>query len=79
MCPQRQLPPIGPSSARILRGFNKACACVGSIVSRYSNLQRANSVQLLVRLQQAILQPCALYGCEIWAPADAAVVPLQGL
>ena len=59
--------------------FNKACASVGSIFSRYSNLQCANSVQLLVRLQQAILQPCASYGREIWTPADAAVVPLRGL
>ena len=59
--------------------FNKACASVGSIFSRYSQLQWANSVQLLVRLQQAILQPCASYGCEVWAPADAAIVPLQDL
>ena len=39
----------------------------------------ANSVQLLVRLQQAILQPCASYGCEVWAPADASIVPLRDL
>ena len=44
--------------------FSKACASVGSIFSQYSQLQCANSVQLLVRLQQAILQPCASYGCE---------------
>ena len=59
--------------------FCKACASVGSIFSRYSQLQCANSVQLLVRLQQAILQPCASYGCEVWAPADAAIVPLRDL
>lgn len=59
--------------------FSKACASVGSIFSRYSQLQCANSVQLLVRLQQAILQPCASYGCEVWAPADAAIVPLRDL
>ena len=45
-----------------------------SIVSRHMNLQYANSVQLLVTLQQAILQPC-----NIWAPADAAIVPLGKL
>ena len=59
--------------------FSKACASVGSIFSRYSQLQCANSVQLLVRLQQAILQPCASYGCEVWAPADASIVPLRDL
>ena len=59
--------------------FSKACASVGSVFSRYSHLQCANSVQLLVRMQQAILQPCASYGCEVWAPADAAVVPLWDL
>ena len=31
------------------------------------------------RLQQAILQPCAWYGCEVWAPADAAIVLLRDL
>ena len=37
---------------------------MGSIFSLYSILQCANSAQLLVRLQQAILQPCALYGAS---------------
>ena len=59
--------------------FSKACASVGSIFSRCSQLQYANSVQLLVRLQQAILQPCASCGCKVWAPADAAIVPLRDL
>ena len=67
--------PKHPVQAR----FSKACASVGSIFSRYSNLHCANLVQLLVRLQQAILQPCASYACELWAPVDAAVVPLRGL
>ena len=52
--------------------FSKACASMGSIFSRYYHPQCANSVQLLVRLQQAILQPCASHSCEVWAPADAA-------
>ena len=59
--------------------YSKACASVGAIYSRYSKLNCANSVQLLVRLQQAILQPSALYGCEIWAPSAAAVTPLRKL
>ena len=59
--------------------FSKACASVGSIFSRYCQLECANSVQLLVRLQQAILQPCASYSCEVWAPADAAIVSLRDL
>ena len=25
------------------------------------------------------MQPCASYGCEVWAPADAAIVPLRDL
>ena len=59
--------------------FSKACGAVGSIFSRYANLECANSVQLLMRLQQAILQPCASYGCEVWAPAAAAQGPLKQL
>ena len=59
--------------------YSKACASVGAIYSRYSKLECANSVQLLVRLQQAVLQPSALYGCEIWAPSAAAVTPLREL
>ena len=34
---------------------------------------------LLVRLQQAILQPCVSYRCQVWASADAAMVPLRDL
>ena len=45
--------------------YSKACASVGAIYSRYSKLECANSVQPLVRLQQAILQPSASYCCEI--------------
>ena len=38
--------------------FSKTCTSVGSMFSRYSNLQCANSVKLLGSLQQAIRQPC---------------------
>ena len=37
------------------------------------------AVQLLVRLQQAILQPCASYACEVWAPASACIGPFRNL
>ena len=57
----------------------KALAALGSIFSRYRDLECANSVQLLIRLQQAILQPCASYACEVWAPAAAAADPLREL
>ncbi len=30
----------------------------------------ANTVQLLLRLQQTILQPCASYACEVWAEEE---------
>ena len=59
--------------------FSKACGAVGSIFSRYANLECANSVQSLMRLQQAILQPCASYGCELWAPAAAVEGQLKQL
>ena len=49
-----------------------------SIWSRYRGLGCANSVQLLVRLQQAILQPGASYACEVWAPSSACIGPLRG-
>ena len=57
----------------------KALASLGSIFSRYRDLECANSVQLLIRLQQAILQPCASYACEVWAPAAAVAGPLKEL
>ena len=50
-----------------------------SIFSCYSGLECANSVQLLIWLQAAILQPCASYGCEVWAPFAATLGPLQDL
>ena len=57
----------------------RALASLGSIFSRYRHLECANSVQLLIRLHQAILQPCASYACEVWAPAAAAAGPLKEL
>ena len=60
---------------RLARGY----AAQGSIFSRYAGLGCANSVQLLVRLQQAILQPCASYACEVWAPASACIGPFRNL
>ena len=32
-----------------------------------------------MRLQQAILQPCASYACEVWAPASACIGPFRNL
>ena len=32
-----------------------------------------------MRLQQAILQPCASYACEVWAPASACIAPFRDL
>ena len=60
---------------RLARGY----AAQGSIFSRYAGLGCANSVQLLVRLQQAILRPCASYACEVWAPASACIGPFRNL
>ena len=60
---------------RLARGY----ASQGSIFSRYTGLGCANSVQLLLRLQQAILQPCASYACEVWAPASACIGPFREL
>ena len=51
----------------------------GSIFSWYTRLGCANSVQLLLRLQQAILQLCASYACEVWAPASACSGPFRDL
>ena len=36
-------------------------------------------MQLLIRLQQAILQPSASYACEVWAQAAVAAGPLKEL
>ena len=57
----------------------KALASLGSIFSRYRDLECVNSVQLLIHLQQAILQPSASYACEVWAPAAAVAGPLKEL
>ena len=57
----------------LARGY----ASQGSIFSRYTGLGCANFVQLL--LQQAILQPCAAYACEVWAPATACIGPFKEL
>ena len=48
---------------------------IGAIYFRFSKLECANSVQLLVRLQQAVLQPCASKGCEVLSLSAAAVTP----
>ena len=63
----------------ITHRHSRALASLGSIFSRYEGLECANSVQLLIKLQQANLQPCASHGCEVWAPAARAVRPLQEL
>ena len=55
--------------------FSQACASLRSFF-RYSKLQCSNSVRLLVRLQPSILQPSALYGCEVGGPPRAATGPL---
>ena len=60
---------------RLARGY----ASHGSIFSRYTGLGCAKSVQLLLRLQQAILQPCASYACEVWALASACIGPCRDL
>ena len=60
---------------RLARGY----ASQGSIFSRYNGLGCANSVHLLLRLQQAILQSCASYACEVWAPASACIGPFRNL
>ena len=56
---------------RLARGY----ASQNFIFSRYTELGSAYSVQLLVRSQQAILQPCVSYACEVWAPASACFGP----
>ena len=57
--------------------YSKACTPWGP--SSICNMQPR--VQQLVRLQQAILQPCTLYDSEVWAPIaiDAGNVPLWEL
>ena len=63
----------------ITHRHGRALASLGSIFSRYSGQECANSVQLLIRLQAAILQPCASYGCEVWAPSAATLGPMRDL
>ena len=60
---------------RLARGY----AAQESIFSRYTGLGWANFVQILGRLQQAILQPCASYACEVRAPASACIGPFRNL
>ena len=69
---------IGTSSMQSSTGMPRPWS-LGSIFSRYRDLECANSVQLLIRLQQAILQPCSSYACEVWAPAAAVAGPLKEL
>ena len=74
--------PFEPASAD-----SGVCGSVGlpprtSIFSPYFKMQGAKSVQciqLLIRLQLTILQPCVLYGCETCAPADEPIVLLWEL
>ena len=57
---------------RLARGYAQQV----SIFSRYIGLGCANSVQRLLRSQQAIQQPCAsyvFYASEVWAPASACI------
>ena len=35
--------------------------------------------QFPIEIQQAILQPCASYACEVWAPASACIGPFRNL
>ena len=59
--------------------FSKACASLECICSQYPDLQCANLMHFLVRLQQAILQPCASHGCKVWVAADAVIGKPGGL
>ena len=61
--------PIKPASARLTPLWGPC-----SLGVRW-----ATSIRLLIAWVQAILQPCALCGSEVWAPADAHICPLQGL
>ena len=60
-------------------GTSNTQSSIAWLEAMYVWLGCANSVQLLLRLQQAILQPCASYVCEVWAPASACIGPFREL
>ena len=77
---------IGGEASQRLMARAKQKSLMISLLELMSQLKRVRITPWLQRLsafidrlQQAILQPCASYGCEVWAPADAAaIVPASG-